>query len=100
MHLTGLHTYAIKGCYRTEIAEGTVEPWVLAGDRRFMIVDSDYRLLTQREEPALVRMKPSLDQHRLTLRATGHDEVVVDVVAGEIVDTNVHSTQLQGATAM
>ena len=97
MHVTGLHTYAIKGCYRTDVAEATVEPWGFAGDRRFMIVDDDFRMLTQRQEPGLVRIRPALCGRELTLRAAGHDDLVVDVAAGELVDTNVHSTSLQGA---
>ncbi|HZD98657.1 MAG TPA: MOSC N-terminal beta barrel domain-containing protein [Micromonosporaceae bacterium] len=97
MHVTGLHTYAIKGCYRTDVAEASVEPWGFAGDRRFMIVDDGYRMLTQREEPGLVRIRPELSWRQLKLRAAGHDDLVVDVVAGELVDTNVHSSLLQGA---
>jgi hypothetical protein len=97
MHVTGLHTYAIKGCYRTDVAEATVEPWGFAGDRRFMIVDDGYRMLTQREDPGLVRIRSELSGQQLKLRAAGHDDLVVDVVAGELVDTNVHSSLLQGA---
>lgn len=97
MHVTGLHTYAIKGCYRTDVAEAIVEPWGFAGDRRFMIVDESYRMLTQREESGLVHIRPALDADQLTLRAAGHDDLVVDVVAGELVDTNVHSSLVQGA---
>jgi uncharacterized protein YcbX len=97
MHVTGLHTYAIKGCYRTDVAAATVEPWGFAGDRRFMIVDDDYRMLTQRQEPGLVRIRPALAGRELTLRAAGHDDLLVDVVAGDLVDTNVHSTSVQGA---
>jgi len=97
MRVTSLHTYAIKGCYRTDRQSATVEPWGLAGDRRFMIVDASHRMLTQREEPSLVRIQPTADGDTLTLRADGHHELVVDVVAGELVDTNVHSDRLKGA---
>src|SRR5215467_1671494 len=97
MYVTGLHTYAIKGCHRSDHTVADVEPWGLAGDRRFMIVDADHRMLTQREEPALVRIRPMVTGDRLTLRARGHDDLVVDVVAGELVDTNVHSTPVRAA---
>ncbi|HEU0239882.1 MAG TPA: MOSC N-terminal beta barrel domain-containing protein [Micromonosporaceae bacterium] len=92
MHVVSLHVYPIKGCYRTDVPAATVQPWGLAGDRRFMVVNDNHRMLTQREEPGLVRVKPSLEDDRLTLHAAGRDDLVVDVVAREPVDTNVHST--------
>jgi hypothetical protein len=97
MHVVSLHIYPIKGCYRTDVNAAAVQPWGLTGDRRFMIVDADHRMLTQREERGLVRIKPSVDGDRLTLRARGHDDLVIDVVAGPLVDTNVHSTAVVGA---
>ena len=33
-----------------------VEPWGLAGDRRWLVVDGGGRFVSQREEPALARV--------------------------------------------
>src|SRR5260370_929179 len=68
--------------------------WGLAGDRRFMIVDDNDVMLTQRECQTLVKVKPAWDGSRLTLRAAGVDDHVV--TPGEpgtdLVDTAVFST--------
>ena len=97
MQVTELHTYAIKGCYRSDAISAVVEPWGVAGDRRFMVVDEDHRMLSQREEPGLVRIKPSVHGNRLTLRGDGHPDLVVTAMAGELVDTNVHSDRLKAS---
>ena len=39
MHLASLHTYPIKGCRRLDHDAAGVEPWGLAGDRRWMVID-------------------------------------------------------------
>ena len=36
-----IYTYPVKGCHRVEHDDAGVEPWGLAGDRRWMIVDAD-----------------------------------------------------------
>jgi uncharacterized protein YcbX len=61
VHLAAIHTYPIKGCYRVEHERATVEPWGLAGDRRWLIVDAATgRALTQRVQPALTQIKPEV----------------------------------------
>ena len=39
----------VKGLRGHSVAEAVVEPWGLAGDRRFMVVDGAGRFLTQRD---------------------------------------------------
>jgi len=39
-----------------DLGESLVEPWGLAGDRRWLLVDEDGRFVSQREEPALARV--------------------------------------------
>jgi uncharacterized protein len=62
MRIASLHTYPIKGCRRLDHAAAAVEPWGLAGDRRWMIVDAGGVGITQRIVPALalltVRPRP------------------------------------------
>src|SRR3954463_8482217 len=69
VRVQSIHIYPVKGCYRTDLSEASVEPWGLRGDRRFMIVDEDDVMLTQRECQAMVKVKPAWDGSRLTLRA-------------------------------
>jgi uncharacterized protein YcbX len=56
MRITSLHTYPVKGCHRLDHSEVTIEPCGLAGDRRWMIVDSDGVGITQREAAGLTRL--------------------------------------------
>jgi uncharacterized protein YcbX len=77
MRVTSLHTYPVKGCHRIDQERATVQPWGLAGDRRWLVCDEDGRMLTQREEPGLTRVCPSTVDGRLVLRADGCAELTV-----------------------
>lgn len=55
--LTGLHLYPVKAMHRLSPAGARVEPWGLAGDRRWMLTGADGHCLTQRERPALARYR-------------------------------------------
>jgi len=56
MRISSLHTYPVKGCHRLDHDQARVEPWGLAGDRRWMIVDPDGVGITQRQAPALTAL--------------------------------------------
>lgn len=78
--LSGLHLYPVKSTYRLSPGSARVEPWGLAGDRRWMLVDADGRFVSQREEPALgqIRTSPAEDG---TLTLTTPDGATVEVPA-------------------
>jgi uncharacterized protein YcbX len=67
MFVSGLHLYPVKGCYRVDVDRAEVEPWGLAGDRRWLIVTPDGRFLTQRDLPALTQIRPSFVEGGLGL---------------------------------
>ncbi len=54
--LASVHIYPVKGCRAIDLAEEVVEPWGLAGDRRWMLVDPDNQFLTQRKHPQLAQV--------------------------------------------
>jgi uncharacterized protein YcbX len=54
MHVASLHVYPVKSTRGRDVAEAMVEPWGLAGDRRFMVVDASGRHVTAREEHRLL----------------------------------------------
>ncbi|GAB4049801.1 MOSC domain-containing protein [Catellatospora paridis] len=60
MRVSALHTYPVKGCRRIDHQQAAVEPWGLAGDRRWMIINLDGSEVTQREVArlALLRVRP------------------------------------------
>jgi uncharacterized protein YcbX len=100
MRVAGLHVYPIKGCYRVEVDAADVEPWGLAGDRRWLVVDRDGRFLSQRELPALTQIRPvPAGPGRLVLRTPGCD-ADLDVAApadGERVDVAIWRSRVKAA---
>jgi uncharacterized protein len=54
--LASVHIYPLKGCRAVDLDEAVVEPWGLAGDRRWLLVDVDGQFVSQREHPALARL--------------------------------------------
>ena len=60
MWLATIHTYPVKGCRRTDHRDASVEPWGLGGDRRWLVVEPDGKFLTQRAEPRLALIAPSV----------------------------------------
>jgi hypothetical protein len=104
MHIASLHTYPIKGCRRLDHDAAEVEPWGLAGDRRWMVVDdADGQAVTQREAPGLVAVRPSVVDGVLRLRAEGAPDLDVPVPAqmphGGPVPVAVHQARLVATPA-
>ena len=54
--LASIHIYPLKAGRAVDLAESAVEPWGLAGDRRWLVVDAAGRFVSQREEPELARV--------------------------------------------
>jgi uncharacterized protein len=55
-YLASIHIYPLKAGRAVDLHESQVEPWGLAGDRRWLVVDDVGRFVSQREEPALARV--------------------------------------------
>jgi uncharacterized protein len=69
MRVTALARYPVKSCRGEALQTALVRPWGLAGDRRWMLVDDAGRVVSARQEPALLlvtpRLTPALNrQHR------------------------------------
>jgi uncharacterized protein YcbX len=78
--LASVHIYPLKGCRAVDLDQSDVEPWGLAGDRRWLLVDADGRFVSQREHPALarlvVRYGPGMD---ITASSAGYPSMRVAV---------------------
>jgi uncharacterized protein len=76
--VAALHIYPVKGCRAVDLDHAVVEPWGLAGDRRWLLVDADCQFITQRKHPSLARVVvtpgPGADH---TIRADGHPPLPV-----------------------
>jgi hypothetical protein len=54
--IESIHIYPLKAGRAVDLRAAAVEPWGLAGDRRWLVVDAAGRFVSQREEPALARV--------------------------------------------
>jgi len=78
MRVASLHVHPLKGCHRVDVDTAEVEPWGLAGDRRWLIVDADGgRAVTQREVPRLATVRPTPVPGGLVLRTPGQPDLDV-----------------------
>jgi uncharacterized protein len=100
LQLTSIWRYPVKSCRGEELTEAQVEPWGLAGDRRWMIVDSDGKVVTAREHPRLVLVTPLPDGDHITLTSPDLPSLTVPVPAGDVlVPVSVWASDLLAAPA-
>ena len=100
LQLTDLRRYPVKSCRGERLREAVVEPWGLAGDRRWMIVDSAGDQVTAREHPDLVLVTPRLEGDGIRLAAPGLPDLTVPVPSATAqVPVSVWHTDLTAALA-
>jgi uncharacterized protein len=77
--LTSIHVYPLKACRAADVGQARVEPWGLAGDRRWLLVETAGRFISQREEPtlALVTVRYADGCGTITVSAAGHPALSV-----------------------
>lgn len=99
LQLTEIWRYPVKSCRGEQLTEAVVEPWGLAGDRRWMIVDRAGDAVTARERPSMVLVTPRVADGKITLASPGLPEVTVPVPSGELIPVKVWGTGLLAALA-
>jgi uncharacterized protein len=116
--LASVHIYPLKAGRAVDLRASVVEPWGLAGDRRWLVVDEAGRFVSQREEPGLARVvarypaAPSADNVPgagpfpagvIDLSAAGHPPVRVRAPSAdadaEMLPVAVWSSKLHAAAA-
>ena len=98
--LTGLHRYPIKSCAGHALGQALVEPWGLAGDRRWMLVDDQGLAVTARKYPRLVLVTPELGADGLLVQAPDADPLLVATPDGRaLTAVRVFSSQVTAAVA-
>ena len=117
-HLASIHIYPLKSGRAVNLLDSRVEPWGLAGDRRWLVVDDTGRFVTQRAEPALALVTAGhgaaaqaageggsgpFPAGALTLSAPGHPELTVPAPAqdrgAEMLWVTVWSSRVRAAAA-
>jgi uncharacterized protein YcbX len=95
-----LARYPVKSCRGAGLTEARVEPWGLAGDRRWMVTDPDGTFVTARALPRLVLVHPEPAGEGLTLRGPGVAPLAVPVPdGGPLVDVVVWRDRLKATFA-
>ena len=69
--LAGLFVHPLKSCARIEVDRARLIDTGLEWDREWMVVDADGTFVSQREEPHLALVRPTLRAHDIALRAPG-----------------------------
>jgi uncharacterized protein len=98
--LSDLYRYPVKSCRGQQLGDAAVEPWGLAGDRRWMVVDAGGEVVTARERPRLVLVTPHLRDGGLLLTGPGRPDLTVPVPSGdELIPVTVWDSKLLAAPA-
>ncbi len=71
VRLASIHIYPMKAARAVDLDESVVEPWGLAGDRRWLLVDEVGRFVSQREEPSLARVVVTQGPGAIDVSAAG-----------------------------
>jgi MOSC domain-containing protein len=101
LKVTHLYRYPVKSCRGEPLTAAPVEPWGLAGDRRWMIVDAGGDVVTAREVPRLLLVTPRFDSgHAIRLTEPSSPELAVEVPAGdELIPVTVWDSKVLAAPA-
>ena len=97
--VSALRRYPVKSCRGEDLVTATVEPWGLAGDRRWMIVDQNGAFVTAREIPAMLLIEPELTSDGIRLAAAGMPELAVAAPTAPLVPIRVWRSRLDAADA-
>ncbi|MBV1940036.1 MOSC domain-containing protein [Streptomyces sp. BV286] len=99
--LHSIHVYPLKAAAGHSPREAVVEPWGLAGDRRWVLTDEKNRAVTQRQRPrmALVRADP-LAGGAVLLSAPGREPLTVPVPGpGRTTTVEIWNDKVEGVPA-
>jgi len=98
--VTDMFRYPVKSCRGERLAATPVEPWGLAGDRRWMIVDAYGEVVTAREHPRLVLVTPLPEDGGIRLTGPDGPDLTVRVPGGEeLIPVAVWQSKLLAAPA-
>ncbi|HTJ68386.1 MAG TPA: MOSC N-terminal beta barrel domain-containing protein [Actinospica sp.] len=84
-YLASLHIYPVKSCHRVDLETAELEPWGLAGDRRWLVTDEQGQMRTQRVLPRMALIRPTYAAGGgLRLSAPGMPDLELPPVAREL----------------
>ena len=99
--VSALARYPLKSGRAEPLTEAAVEPWGLAGDRRWMLVDEHGEMLTGRRVPELVLVEARLEDRALVLRVPGHPPLrVQEPIAAARVEVDIFGSRFPATPAV
>ena len=101
IRLASIHIYPMKAARGVDLDESRVEPWGLAGDRRWLLVDGDGRFVSQREEPSLARVVVTCGPDCIRVSSDGRTSLVIaePTATAALLKVRVWSSTLLAAAA-
>lgn len=99
--LLSIHVHPVKAFRGLAPREAEVEPWGLAGDRRWALVDDGGKVVTQRQQPRLALAAAELlPGGGVVLSAPGMDPLTVPVPASaETITLDLFGDKIEGVPA-
>jgi uncharacterized protein len=82
MRLESIFLYPIKSCGGTPLERADIGRRGIRGDRRWMVVDSEGGLISQRDHPRLALVEPRFQEESLLVEAPGMDPMRLDLHEG------------------
>jgi len=98
--VTDLYRYPVKSCRGQPLPDIPVEPWGLAGDRRWMVVDLGGDVVTARDFPRLLLVTPFLEGGTIRLTGPAMPDLTVLVPDGrDLIPVRVWDNKLPASPA-
>ncbi len=98
--LSSIHRYLVKSCRGQSVRSALVEPWGLAGDRRWMLVDAKGVEVTARKHPRLLLVTPSYTSDGLLLERMNAAALRVPIPTGStLIPVTIWKTPVQATLA-
>ncbi|GCD18963.1 molybdenum cofactor biosysynthesis protein [Cellulomonas algicola] len=91
--------FPVKSLGGADVPSARVEPWGLAGDRRWMVVTADGTVQTARQQPRMLGVRVQPLDRAVRLTAPGTEDLVVAEPDDRAPDTPVALSRLDRATA-
>jgi uncharacterized protein YcbX len=82
--VSGLAIYPVKSLRQVPVQTSTIDLCGLQHDRRWMVVDANGRMLTQRKISRMCLIQPALDEQSLSLQAPDMQDLQVSREPGEL----------------
>ena len=90
VHVSSLHVHPVKSTRGSAVTRAVVEPWGLAGDRRWMVVDADGGLVTARVASRLLHVTAHVvGEAELCIEGPHAAPITVNGTGGERVQVRV-----------